>query len=103
MRERKSTLFVRQVPSSKIEGVKKNEKNVFYEKKNSFRAVGMTRIIFSLLSFTATAKVVIHFFSDFVIGDVIANNPIDIINIKISNNLIFDMQACVAGYLNYQV
>ena len=32
-----------------------------------------------------------------------ANNPIDIINIKISNKLIFDMQACVAGYLNYQV
>ena len=55
MWERKSTLFVRQVPSSKIEGVKKNEKYVFYEKKNSFRAAGMTRIIFSLLSFTATA------------------------------------------------
>ena len=68
----------------------------------------MIRIIFSVVSFTANCLVsylflLTYFFYGFVIVDVIANNIIDIINIKISNTLIFAMQACAAGYLNYQI
>ena len=63
----------------------------------------MKRIIFSLISFTTDCLVSYSLLSGCVIVDVIANNPIDIINIKILITLIFEMQARMAGYFEIEI